>query len=265
MCELLAISSRHPTTVSMSLDRFARNGSPDSDNRDGWGIAYYAEGDIRRFRDVGPAATSAWVKFVEQQEIHCTLFLAHIRHANVGVINLPNTHPFARELGGNMHTFAHNGFLENFEASGMFQQSRFQCLGSTDSEWAFCGLMEGLADTWLSEPDVPDINRRLEVIDRFASRIRALGISNFVYSDGDALFAHADRRIQADGTVREPGLWIHQQRARDDIESVSGGGIQVESPPQRIVMVASVPLTDDDWVPMSTGELVALRDGEIYS
>ena len=267
MCELLAIASRHPTAVSMSLDQFAGHGSADSDNKDGWGIVYYEEGDIRRFRDVGPAGASTWVDFVEEQEIHSTLFMAHIRQANVGTIGLPNTHPFARELGGSMHTFAHNGFLKDFTDSGLFRTSRFNCLGETDSEWAFCGLLEGLADLWLEGDDIPPIADRLAVISDFAAKIRSLGIANFIYGDGDALFVHADRRIQEDGVVREPGLWLHRQTASDNIEAVSGGGggVEIDSPPQQIVMAASVPLAEDGWEPLPGGALLALRNGDVYS
>ena len=97
MCELLAITSRRPTSVSMSLDRFASHGSETSVNRDGWGIVYYAEDDIRCFRDTGPAAGSEWVEFVEKQALRSTLFLAHIRHANTGTLrsdkNPFNTRP----------------------------------------------------------------------------------------------------------------------------------------------------------------------------
>lgn len=265
MCELLAISSRHPTSVTMSLDHFARHGDADGENKDGWGIVYYTEGDIRRFRDTGPAGVSTWVDFVGKQEVHSTLFMAHIRHANVGKISLPNTHPFARELGGTMHTFAHNGLLENFAESGLFEAHQFRRLGDTDSEWAFCRLLESLADLWLVSDGIPPIAKRLVAIDTFAARIRTLGIANFIYCDGDTLFVHADRRIQEDGDIREPGLWLRRQRARDNIETVVGGGVEIDSPPQRIVMAASVPLTDDDWEPMSAGTLVALRDGEVYS
>ena len=115
----------------MSLDQFASHGSDASANRDGWGIVYYAEDDIRRFRDTGPAAASEWVKFVEKQELCSTLFLAHIRNANVGKVSLPNTHPFSRELGGSMHTFAHNGFLENISNNSAFALRRFMPLGDT--------------------------------------------------------------------------------------------------------------------------------------
>ena len=265
MCELLAISSHHPTSVTMSLNQFASHGSADGDNKDGWGIVYYEGGDIRRFRDVGPAAASSWVDFVEKREIHSTLFMAHIRHANVGSIDLPNTHPFARELGGSMHTFAHNGFLEHFAESGLFETRQFRRLGDTDSEWAFCGLLESLADLWLADENIPPVADRLAVISVFAEKMRTLGIANFTYSDGDALFIHADRRIQQDGEIREPGLWLHRQRVRDNIEAVSGGGIEIDSPPQRIVMAASVPLFDNDWEPLPAGTLIALRNGDVYS
>ncbi len=41
-----------------------------------------------------------------------------------------------------------------------------------------------------------------------------------------------------------------------------GGGIQISSPKQQIVMAASVALTEDGWEPMQAGSLVALKDGD---
>jgi len=263
MCELLAITSKKPTTVSMSLDQFASHGSDASANRDGWGIVYYAEDDIRRFRDTGPAAASEWVEFVERQELCSTLFLAHIRNANVGKVSLPNTHPFSRELGGSMHTFAHNGFLKNINNSSAFALRRFMPLGDTDSEWAFCALLERLCSIWMAESRIPDLADRYRVIAAFARQIRKLGLANFIYCDGDTMFVHADRRRQADGEFREPGLYLGRQSCPGGAEKISGGGIDISSPKQQIVVAASVPLTDDDWEPMHAGSLVALKDGEI--
>ncbi len=263
MCELLAISSKKPATVSMSLDQFASHGSDASANRDGWGVVYYAQDDIRRFRDTGPAAASEWVKFVETQELCSTLFLAHIRHANVGTVSLPNTHPFSRELGGSMHTFAHNGFLENISNNSALALRRFMPLGDTDSEWAFCTLLEKLCGIWMAKPRIPDLADRYRVVAAFARQIRELGPANFVYCDGDTMFVHADRRPQADGELRVPGLWLRQHYCPGGAEKISGGGIDIGSPKQQIVMAASVPLTDDDWEPMQVGSLVALKDGEI--
>jgi glutamine amidotransferase len=263
MCELLAITSKKPTTVSMSLDQFASHGSDASANRDGWGIVYYAEDDIRRFRDTGPAAASEWVKFVEKQELRSTLFLAHIRNANVGKVSLPNTHPFSRELGGSMHTFAHNGFLENISNNSAFALRRFMPLGETDSEWAFCALLERLCSIWMAKSRIPDLADRYKIIATFARQIREFGLANFIYCDGDTMFVHADRRRHADGEFREPGLCLSQQTCSGGSEKISGGGVNIGSPRQPIVMAASVPLTDDGWEPMHAGSLVAMKDGEI--
>jgi len=263
MCELLAICSKKPTTVSLSLEQFANHGSDTNPNRDGWGIVYYSEDDIRRFRDTGPAAVSDWVKFVEKQELRSTLFLAHIRHAKVGAVSLPNTHPFSRELGGSMHTFAHNGYLENISGNSDFTLRRFMPLGDTDSERAFCALLENLSPVWMANSRVPDIADRYRVVASFARQIRELGPANFVYCDGDTMFVYADRRHQADGRVREPGLYLGQQTCQGGAATISGGGIEISSPQQQIVMAASVPLTDDGWEPMQGGSLVAMKDGEI--
>ena len=262
MCELFAISSKQPTTVSVSIDRFARRGSKDSVNKDGWGIVYYADGDIRRFRDIGPAADSEWVRFVEKQTLCSTQVIAHIRAANVGDVCLPNTHPFSRELGGNVHTFEHNGFLKDVTRNPLFALKRFQPIGTTDSEWVFCALLDRLSAIWMADSSVPDIAERFEIITRFASEIRNVGLSNFIYCDGDAIFVHGDRRLHDDGEYRAPGLWLLEQTCPSGEHQLSGG-VTIDSPRQKIAMAASVPLTDDGWEPMEAGLVVALKNGEI--
>ena len=41
MCELLALSSNQPATVSFSLMQFAAHGGFSGPHKDGWGIGYY--------------------------------------------------------------------------------------------------------------------------------------------------------------------------------------------------------------------------------
>ncbi|MDX2411337.1 MAG: class II glutamine amidotransferase, partial [Woeseiaceae bacterium] len=132
-----------------------------------------------------------------------------------------------------------------------------------DSEWAFCALLERLCSIWMAESRIPDLTDRYRQVAAFARQIRELGPANFIYCDGDTMFVHADRRRQADGEFREPGLCLCQQTCPGGAEKISGGGVDIGSPKQQIVMAASVPLTDNDWVPMHAGSLVALKDGEI--
>lgn len=263
MCELLAITSRQPTTVSMSLEEFARHGSESGSNKDGWGIVFYADDDIRRFRDIGPAASSPWVRFVESQPLCSTMMLAHIRAANVGDIRLANTHPFSRELGGNMHTFAHNGYLQGIDKNEDFALGRYRPVGTTDSEWAFCAFLERLKCLWTNAAEVPRLAERFSVAREFAAAIRDLGVANFIYCDGDAMFVHAHRRRQSDGDIRPPGLWLTERSCGGSSEDISGGGVHISSPRQAVTVAASVPLTDDNWRPMPEGTLVAIKNGQV--
>ncbi|WP_200159149.1 class II glutamine amidotransferase, partial [Allochromatium vinosum] len=80
----------------------------------------------------------------------------------------------------------------------------FQPIGETDSEHAFCALLGKLEALNISA-DMPTLKQRLDLIASFAIELRKLGPANFMYADGDVLFAHADRRLQVDtGLVAPP-------------------------------------------------------------
>jgi len=55
MCELLAMSCRHPARLTSSLTALASHASGDSRNRDGWGLAFYQGHDVALYRDTSPA------------------------------------------------------------------------------------------------------------------------------------------------------------------------------------------------------------------
>ncbi len=115
MCELFAMSSRIATTVSLSIDQLARRGNQSGRLGDGWGVGFYDENDARVFREPEPADESAWVRFLAERPMRSQIVLSHLRHATQGDISLRNTQPFARELGGRIHLFIHNGNLKNIE------------------------------------------------------------------------------------------------------------------------------------------------------
>ena len=137
MCELLAISSRLPTTVELSLERLARHGGIEAPHRDGWGVAFYEGPDVFLLREPGAAAESALVRCIEKFSPSSQLTVAHIRLATQGEVALRNTQPFIREMGGYTHVFAHNGKLANIEDEPDFQPQRFNRVGNTDSNLFF--------------------------------------------------------------------------------------------------------------------------------
>jgi glutamine amidotransferase len=141
---------------------------------------------VRLYKEPEPAAHSSWLRFIRQRQLASPLVLSHIRRATRGSTSLANTQPFVRELGGRMHVFAHNGRLEGIDDLGTGPR-RFNPVGETDSELAFCILLETLAPLW-SGGKVPSLEERQALIARFAGGMRALGPANFLYTDGDALF-----------------------------------------------------------------------------
>jgi predicted glutamine amidotransferase len=263
MCELFCLSSRLPTVASFSLDRFAARGAPGGRTVDGWGLAFYEGRDLRLYREPEPAGDSPWLAFIAGRRLPSRLVLSHIRRATDGAVALANTQPFARELGGRMHAFAHNGRLPGiagFAGGGR----RYRPVGDTDSEIAFCLLLDRLAPLWRNGA-APPLADRLAIVGRWAAAMRALGPANFLYADGDALFAHADRRIQADGTIAPPGLWRLERRCDLDRDALARAGVTIESGagPQQLTLLASVKLSGEPWRPFACGELVAVKDGRI--
>ena len=265
MCELFALSSRLPATVSLSLETLAEHGGGSAPHADGWGIAYYREDDARLIKDTSAAHDSDWVRFVQSRGLSSTTIISHIRKATRGGVQLQNTHPFARELGGQMHVLAHNGTLEGVHDHPDFALGHFHPIGDTDSEHAFCNLLARMEDLWLSDGGAPPLDQRLAVFAAFAEQARTLGSANFLYADGDHLFVQANQRTQDDGSTRPPGLHILNRRCRTPQETVSGGGVSVTSDIQAVTLLASVPLTDEDWQPLPKNTILALSQGEIVA
>ena len=264
MCELLGLSSNLPATLNLSLARLAEHGGPPTSIREGWGVAWYEGADVRLIKDAGPADTSDWLRFIGQHDLRSNIVMAHIRKATMGAPSYRNTQPFVHEMAGRMHSFAHNGWLPGIIETPGFRSSRFAPVGETDSEQAFCALLERLSTIWRGPHEIPPLARRLEIVTAFAREIRALGPANFLYSDGDALFAHGDRRKSAvTGKVTAPGLVFLQHQCSSTSGAIIANGVSVTGTDQIITLVASVPMTAEPWQAMTEGEVAVFRDGQI--
>lgn len=269
MCELLALSSSQPTRLTFSLNALAARGGMTGTMGDGWGVAFYQGADVALFREPLAAADSALVRFLETQGPSTPLAISHIRHATRGTVQLANTQPFVRELGGRTHVFAHNGDLPGIEEGAVFAlgpDRPYSPVGQTDSEQAFCALLARLRPLWQGDAP-PSLEARLALLTAFAADLRALGPANFLYADGDALFAHGHRRLHQAGAPPEPpGLWTLQRHCPvTHAASRQDAGLAVDLADQTLVLIASVPLTDEAWRPLAEGELLAVRGGEVLS
>ncbi len=169
MCELLALSCSRPARMAFALGVLAAHGAASGGTRDGWGVAFYHDRDVALFREPAAAGDSPLVRFLQTQAPGTKLAISHIRRATRGAISLPNTQPFAREVAGGMHVFAHNGDLPGIEQSAALAFDRYRPIGTTDSEHAFCALLERMSGVWASASAPPPVEMRLAAVAGFAS------------------------------------------------------------------------------------------------
>lgn len=265
------MSSLEPATLSISLGRFSERGGLRAPHRDGWGVAFYSGRDVRRLRDTEAASGSRGMAFLREQDYRSRIILAHVRQATLGAVTLENTQPFARELGGRMHTFAHNGDLPEIGQVAAGTLGRFRPLGDTDSEQAFCLLLSHLEPLW-AQTQPPALTERLTTLVRVAALLRRLGTANFLYSDSEYLFVHGHERTQeSTGRIEPPGLYTlfrscpSRSDGRDEKRVGEGLTLQLNTARQRVSLVASVPLTEETWTPVQAGEILVLAAGEVVT
>ncbi len=151
MCELLGMSFNKPIECEFSFQRFTKRSTG---NPDGWGIALYPGGGraIQVLKEPLKAGLSELAEFVKDYPHFCSnIFLSHIRRAT-SEVSYANTHRFVREFNGKEYAFAHNGQLFNYK-NKLSTGSR-KPIGSTDSEFSFCHLlnkMEDIDSMWNNE------------------------------------------------------------------------------------------------------------------
>ncbi len=267
MCELFAMSSRTPSTLNYSLNEFAKHGGLTHKNKSGWGIAYFEENDVFMVKEALPASDSPLAKYISDEGRSSSCVIAHVRLATVGTPSLKNTHPFRRALGGHMHVFAHNGTLNGLHDDHDKQILHYEPLGDTDSELAFCLLLERMRTLWLERSEViPPVDERLSVFAEFAGEMKERGSANFLYSDGDTLFAHAHRRIYEENggfsDPRAPGLSIRNCMACHQGPEYTCDGLNVHLADPSTTLLASVPLDEHGWDPLPEGVALAIQSGK---
>jgi len=265
MCELFAVSSKFPTRATFSLEEFSRHGGEKGPHRDGWGLAFYEGGDAQIFRETGAAATSEWMHFLRDHQHQSRCVISHIRKATQGETALRNTQPFSREIAGFRHVFCHNGNLADIR--NKIAKSHFSPIGETDSEYAFCFLLAQVENLW--SEGRPELGRRVELIGSVFDRFAALGPANFLYSDGEYLYAYANRRTQASGLCEPPGMYYLCRDCDRDRDAQPLVGLELteagKNPRQSVVLFASVPLSDERWLPLQENQLIVAANGSIVT
>ena len=247
MCQLLGMNANTPTDVMFSFTGLATRAT---EHKDGFGIAFFEDRGVRLFVDPHSALVSPVAEMVRRYPIKSDNVIAHIRKATQGAVALENTHPFTRELWGRYWVFAHNGDLKGFEPR---LHGAFRAVGSTDSERAFCWLMQELAKAHASVPSIAELTCTLREL---LPTIARHGTFNLLLSNGQALWAHATTAL----------YWLERRHPfsaahlADEDLSVDFGALT--QPTDRVAVIVTAPLTtNEQWTPFSAGELAVFVDG----
>ena len=247
MCQLLGMNANTPTDIVFSFTGFSTRAD---EHKDGFGIAFFEGPGVRLMVDAQSARCSPIAEMVRRFPIRSGNVIAHIRKATQGRVALENTHPFVRELWGRYWVFAHNGDLKGYAPR---LHGAFQPVGATDSERAFCWLMQELAKAHASVPSTAELTATLAEL---MPQVAAHGVFNAILGNGQALWTHCSTHLHH--IVRQHPF----ARASLQDEDVTVDFARETSPRDRVAVVVTEPLTKDEaWLAYAPGEIRVFVDG----
>ncbi|MBU2881638.1 class II glutamine amidotransferase [Psychrosphaera sp. B3R10] len=251
MCELLGMSANVPTDIVFSFTGLVQRGGKTGPHTDGWGITFYEGKGCRTFKDPRPSAESKIANLVMDYPIKSCSVISHIRQANRGGIKLENTHPFIREFWGRHITFAHNGQLSRYKKLSL---SQFHPVGDTDSEFAFCWIMDQLKARYKTKPR--NWQSVFKYIAGLCKQLNQYGVFNALISDGEHLLAYCSNNLSWI-TRRAP---FGEANLIDTEFNVNFNEVTTEN--DIVTVIATRPLTDNEcWTKLAPEEYVLFKLG----
>lgn len=272
MCQLLGMNCNTPTDIGFSFTGFRQRGGNTDHHTDGFGIAFFEHNafveksgkpsiGLRLYHDDRPSYESPVADLVKTHPVKAMNVLAHIRKATQGETCLANTHPFVREVWGEQWAFAHNGqmnrkFIERchrLQANG--NGEHYVPVGTTDSEMAFCYLLNRMKSTFKKRPDDQTLFRFLVSQCRYLS---ANGLFNCLLTNGDWHLAYAGSLLFY-LTRQAPFSTAHLSD-----EDMSINFAEHATDGDSVTVMVTIPLTnDEEWQQLAVNECVVFRDGDV--
>ncbi|MGH2762707.1 MAG: class II glutamine amidotransferase [Thermoleophilaceae bacterium] len=204
MCRVFGCVAAEPVSIRHELveaDNPMIRQSAEHDS--GWGMAVYERADgldphVVRF----PEAAHSDGDFLGATHARGRIFNVHVRRATMGGLAAQNTHPFC--LGS--YSFGHNGTIMRYPR--LLEPGVKKPVGDTDSEAFFNFLM---AHYDASDP-VDSLRRAI----RTTVERSAFSGLNFLFSDGDRLFAYRFGLFELHWLHRPGQLLVASEKVTDD-------------------------------------------------
>lgn len=251
MCRLFGlISSPHRTHATFWLLDAPDSLSAQSHREpDGTGLGYFDADGTPEVHKAPDAAYADRAFAQEAREVESATFLAHIRYASTGGLDMRNTHPFEQQ--GRL--FAHNGVIEGLDALDRhLGEDRSLVHGDTDSERFFALVTREIA------AHGGDVSAGLASAARWAAEHLPLYALNVILTTADELWALRYPATHELYVLRRPAGGHHGTRHLDHVGR--DGRLRVRS--ARLgalpsVVVASEPMDENPlWRLMEPGELL---------
>lgn len=179
----------------------------------------------------------------EAREVHSSTFLAHVRFASTGALDVGNTHPF-RQQG---RLFAHNGVIEDLpKLDAHLGDDRRLVKGDTDSERLFALITREIAAR------DGDVGAGIEAACAWVAANLPVFAINLLLADGDGLWALRYPQTHPLYVLeRDPGVPLAH-------DSSLGTRVRTEAGATRpLVVIASERMdADSGWRMLDSGELL---------
>ncbi|MEO0073003.1 MAG: class II glutamine amidotransferase [candidate division WOR-3 bacterium] len=240
MCQLLGVSSNKPVNIQFSLKEFKERGRK---NPHGFGFVFYENKEPKLIKEPEPLASKDLKK--DEFKFKSKIIIGHVRLASCGNQSHENTHPFVI----NNWSFAHNGTVTKIKE---WTLKKFKPKGETDSEHAFCYLLEKINNE-------TDVQKIADILRKEAFKIQKLGKFNFLLSDGEYLYAFGDDSLYftirkapfKEVILKDTGYCCHLK--------------EIKNPDEMAALIATAPLTKEGEQWKKFEGLQIFKDGEIYS
>jgi len=185
MSLLFGLNFNRPVSPSASFSRFRKHSEK---SFYGFGIAFYPDRAVQVVKEpFDPSETPRGVEFLKAYKaLNTEIFMAYVGWTPKYEKSNMNVQPFHRELFGKEFAFVHNGEMKNIELP---TRSRFLPVGDTDSESAFCYLLDKISerevDIWNEE--------QYKWLHNVLSELNNFGELNVIFSEGTKLFCYYDK------------------------------------------------------------------------
>ncbi|MCX7679879.1 MAG: class II glutamine amidotransferase [Spirochaetes bacterium] len=236
MCQLLGVSSNNQVDINFSIQEFQLRGSS---NYHGYGFAFYKDGLLHIIKK--PISLAEVDIQRKEFSFKSKIIIGHVRLASCGSKAHHNTHPFGRD----QWSFAHNGTVMKIKS---YPLHSFKPEGDTDSEYAFCYLLEKIAK-------LKELSEIYHALKSEAHTICQLGSFNFLLSDGTYLFAFGHTSLYyvkrespfQEVTLKDKNYHLHLK--------------EIKQWDEKAILIATEPLTkEENWVEIAG--LKVFKDGE---